>query len=314
MKTENATESITVPRLTDVYQIITDRIVAKLEQGCAPWNQPWKRDAAGNVALPANLVSKKPYRGVNVFLLGASGYASQWWLSYKQAQELGGNVRKGEKGTPCIFWKVEKREGKDEDGKERKTRLILRYYTVFNLEQCEGIAAPASDAPAAESVKFDPIAAAAAIAAGMKNPPALRHNEARAYYRPSTDSVNMPKPELFASPAEYYSVLFHELTHATSHSSRLNRELNGLAAFGSAAYGREELVAEMGAAFLSGHAGILHHTVDNSAAYLENWIKAIKGEPRMVVIAAAQAQKAADYILNQAPASEENDGAKGGAL
>jgi antirestriction protein ArdC len=192
----------------------------------------------------------------------------------------------------AVFWKIYKKEV---DGEEKEIRL-LRYYRVFNVEQCEGIEYPK---PEPRAVDFNPIAEAQAIIDGMPNRPKLTFVGSQAYYRPVTDTVNMPAPESFSSPEEYYSTLFHEHVHSTGHASRLNRfkeEANETVAFGSNKYGKEELTAEMGAAFLCAIAGIVNQTIENSAAYIEGWRKKIKEDRKLVVFAAARAQKAADYI------------------
>jgi antirestriction protein ArdC len=278
----------------DVYQIITDRIVAILEKGTAPWRKPW----AGNGSDPTNLVSKRGYSGINYFMLSASEYTSPHWLTYKQAKDLGGHVRKGEKGTPVIFWKLLDREENGEPVEGAKKIPFLRYYTVFNLEQCEGVEIPASLEP--KTYAHDPIEAAEAVQLAMPNRPVVNIVQSgRAFYSPSKDSVTVPELSQYAKPEEYYSTLFHELTHSTGHESRLNREgITERHHFGSATYSREELVAEMGAAFLCGHCGIENATLENSAAYLQGWIKALNGDKKLAVVAAAQAQKAANYILN----------------
>lgn len=274
-----------------IYQMVTDRLVSLLEQGTAPWRQTW---SGGRASMPRNMRSGKNYRGINQLILGSAGYGSAYWLSYKQAQEKGGQVRKGEKGMPVIFWK--QLEVTDKESGEKKMIPMLRYYTVFNLDQIDGIETP--DAPTVQNPDFHPIREAEKIVHGFHNPPLLIHAEARAYYRPSADTVNMPKPTLFDSEAEYYNTLFHELIHSTGHESRLSRP--GILAsngFGSSTYSKEELVAEMGAAFLSGVAGIEQTTIENSAAYLQSWIKILKGDPKLAIQAASQAQKAADHIL-----------------
>jgi antirestriction protein ArdC len=277
------------PRAT-VYDIITARILAELEKGQVPWRKPWR------TLPPANLISKKPYRGINMFLLALGGYGSQYWLTYRQAQALGGNVRKGENGTKIVFWKFDKYETETADGEaEKHTSAFLRYYTVFNLEQCDGLKALLA-LPAAR-----PIESAEAIVAGMPNPPAFEQ-DFRAAYIPSTDTVMMPSRTAFESQAEYYSTLFHELTHSTGHAKRLAREgFDRPQMFGSESYSREELIAEMGSAMLCGVAGIEQATVANSVAYLKSWIARLKSDSRLVVQAASAAQKAADYIRGESP-------------
>lgn len=276
----------------DVYQVITDRIISLLEAGTIPWHKPW---ATGDGA-PRSLTSGKEYRGINLLLLGCAPFESPWWLTYKQAQERGGNVRRGEKGLPVMYWNWHEYKDKDADGQEVTSRRpFIKYYTVFNVCQCDGVEAPAS--PGSVGKPFDPIAQCEALVAGMPNPPRLVHQEQRAYYRPATDLVNMPRPESFEAAEEYYSTLYHELTHATGHPSRLDRPtIVDIAPFGSANYSREELVAEMGAAMLCGVAGIENRTIDNSAAYLAGWLGRLRGDNRLVVQAAAQAQRAADYV------------------
>ena len=282
----------------DVYQIITDRILAMLDAGVNPWRKPWR---AAAYKPPQNLLSRRPYRGVNVILLGLSPYASPYWMSYRQTLQAGGHVKKGEKASLAVFWKMfDKADSADPTKRERIP--VLRYYNVFNVEQTEGVDYPKPEVP---TFTHDPIAEAERIAAAMPQPPTITNaDERRAFYRQETDTVNVPPLARFEKAAEYYSTLFHELTHATAHPSRLNRKTEGPQAFGSANYGREELIAEMGSAYLCGKAGILDETADNTAAYLDGWRALIKADRRAVVLAAAAAQKAVDYIT-PAPAVEE---------
>ena len=270
---------------SSVYSIVTEQILKQLESGVAPWHRPW------SAQTPKNLVSDRGYRGINVFLLSASGYGSPYWLTYKQATERGGHVRKGEHGTRVIFWKIGTREMEDADGETRESKsIVLRYYTVFNVEQCDGIASP-NAAPAVNAIEE-----CERIVLQMPNPPAMEQ-DGRAWYRPSTDTVGMPSRNAFNSAEEYYSTLFHELTHSTGHTKRVGRDgIEKLNTFGSESYSKEELIAEMGAAMLCGVAGIERKTLSNSAAYLQSWINVLKSDARMVVSAASQAQKAADYI------------------
>lgn len=282
-----------------VYELITNRICDLLEKGVIPWKKPWN----GGEGVPQNLISRKPYRGINVFLLSSLCFESPYFVTFKQAKELGGFVKAGEKACPVIFWKwLEKQDPEGEEINEQGQRVsripLLRYYSVFNVAQTQGI--PSDKIPASGTIThpFDPIQAAQVIVDSMPNKPLILHSEARAYYRPSSDLVNVPKPELFTGNAEYYSTLFHELTHSTGHASRLNRkgvvELN---AFGSHEYSKEELCAEMGAAYLCAESGIVESTLENSAAYIAGWLRKLRGDNKFVVQAAAQAQKAADFIL-----------------
>jgi antirestriction protein ArdC len=283
----------------DAYQVITDRIIAQLERGIVPWQKPWQ----GGEQMPRNLVSRREYRGVNVFLLHAMCFQSPFWLTYKQASELGGHVKKGERACPVVFWKrLSVADMTEPTG--QKNIPFLRYYSVFNVSQCEDIPPDKIPVPNGSQREHCPITEAESIVAAMPKLPEIRFGGGRACYSPSLDCVNMPRPEHFRSGQDFYSVLFHELTHATGHPSRLNRKgISGTegewSAFGSTPYAREELVAEMGAAFLSGHAGIVERTLDNSAAYLQSWLARLKEDRRLIVQAAAAAQKAADFILGK---------------
>lgn len=275
-----------------IYQLVTDRIMEQLAQGVVPWRKPWK----GGSEMPRNLVSGKAYRGVNVFLLHCWG-GSPWWLTYKQAEQLGGQVRKGSKGMPVIFWKMAESKEQTKDG-EPKQIPVLRYYTVFNLEQIDGIDAPQEDAEPTHP--FTPIEAAERIMRSMPNPPPVVYNRSRAFYRPREDMVHLPERKRFEAPEEFYSTAFHELIHSTGHEKRLNRRsLTETDGFGGHEYSKEELVAEFGAAFLCGHASIEAATLANSAAYIGNWLKRLKDNRRWAIQAAGQAQKAADFILGR---------------
>lgn len=285
-----------------IYEMVTERVIDKIkvaiasiekgETGMAPWHRPWHQSG-----IPQNLVSKKGYRGINVFLLSALGYASPFFVTFNQAKTLGGKVKKGEKGCPVVFWKWMELD-KDEDGnKLAKTKKIpfLRYYTVFNVDQCEGFE---EKIPAVETREFNPIAEGDAIISGMPNPPTINHGEARAYYSPSMDTVNLPRHELFNSDSAYYCVAFHELIHSTGHASRLNRnEVMDGNTFGNHDYSIEELVAEMGAVYLCNEIG-LDTMFDNSLAYLKSWLSTFKDDVKLLVTASGRAQKAVDYMLN----------------
>jgi antirestriction protein ArdC len=277
------------------YEIVTEAILKQLESGVAPWRRPWR------TGMPANLVSKKEYRGINVFLLAFQGYGSRYWLTYRQAHDVGGNVKKGEHGSKVVFWKIDEyqKENKETGETEKRKSILLRYYTVFNLEQCDGIKSP-DPQPV-----VSPIESCEAIVKGMPNPPRFEQ-DAQACYRPSVDTVGMPARSAFNSPQGYYSTLFHELTHSTGHPSRLSREgIMNHNPFGSDEYSKEELVAEMGAAMLCGVASIESQTLDNSAAYLQAWINKLQSDSRLIISAASRAQKATDYILARATSEIE---------
>jgi antirestriction protein ArdC len=210
--------------------------------------------------------------------------------------------QKGEKSTLICFYKTEtKRDPDAQDGEissADKTRWILRYYLVFNLEQCDLPEKVLATIPKPETTEHNPIEEAEAIASNYPNPPAIEQNTLAAY-SPSRDTIVMPAKDLFANAEEYYSTLFHEMAHSTGHTTRLAREgIVEMQPFGSAVYSKEELVAEMGSAFLCGHAGISSRVIDNQAAYINGWLGKLRSDTRLVLTAAAQAQRAADHILN----------------
>ena len=226
------------------YDRITDRIIALLEQGTVPWQKPWK----ARTGLPRNFVSQKPYRGINVFLLLAMMYESPLWITFRQVSQLGGSVRKGEKACPVVFWKQLSVE--DKNSGEEKKKYLLRFYHVFNVNQCDGL--KIGTEPVQESVNG--IVKPDEIVANMPQPPAMKHGMTHAYYSPCEDYVGLPLRERFERTESYYATVFHELVHSTGHEKRLKRPtLTESAGFGSNPYCKEELIAEMGAAFL--HAG-----------------------------------------------------------
>ena len=289
-----------------VYEIVTERIIAALEGGVIPWRKEW--DAAGSNRMPVNAHSGKPYRGINVLTLwceqAEKGYASNQWVTFKQALELGGNVRKGEKATPIVFWKFDRK--KDAATGETEEFCWARYYSVFNLAQCDGLKTDAPVLPVAR--EFTPLESAEMVAARyleFANAPRLRHGGPQAFYTVTLDYVQMPDRETFRTSEGYYSTLFHELVHSTRHASRLDRRNENEAAniarqFGSEDYSKEELTAELGAAFLCAESEIANDaTLANSAAYIQGWLKALKNDRQMVITAAQRAQRAADYILDR---------------
>ena len=274
----------------DVYQEVTDRIVAQLEQGVIPWHKPW---IISGKACAISRSTGKPYSLLNQMILGRPGE----YATFSQIQKEGSKIRKGEKAQMVVFWKFIEQE--DEETHEKKQVPFLRYFSVFHIDQCEGLKPKhVQDLPATvrPDEKAENIITDYLQRSGVK----LIHQEGdRAYYRPSADTVTLPLLAQFKELAEYYSTAFHELTHSTGHASRLNR-LTKLACFGSEEYSKEELVAEIGAAALVNHVGL--ETPDsfrNSAAYVQSWLKALQDDKRLIVSASGRAEKAVNLILNQ---------------
>jgi len=279
----------------DVYSIITNRIIEQLEKQIIPWRKPWTEGGH-----PQNLFTKRPYTGMNTWLLGSLGYQQNYFLTWKQLKAVGASVKKGEKGTMVVFWKRIPQE-------EGKVKSILRYYYVFNIAQID-------DLPEVITIPFPPdtvsgISSCDEIIERMPNCPTIKHSKQKAYYDPATDYINMPKQGSFDSLTSYYGTLFHKLIHSTGHQSRLNRkEIVEPNHFGSDPYSIEELTAEIGACYLNSITGIVNKEFDNSVAYIKGWIDQLRNDKRLIVYASGQAQKATDYILNIQPyqKSEEN--------
>ena len=263
-----------------IYQMVNDRIIEQLEKGVIPWRKPW----IGGGAISWN--TQKAYRGINAILLDAGEYAT-----FNQIKAAGGKVKKGAKSQIIVFWKFLEKEI---DGKEEKIPL-LRYYRVFNVEKdVEGLELKQKTA----DFEHDPIEKAEEIFKGYINSPTYSWNNDGAWYKPSQDHINVPPMSKFPKLEEYYSTMFHEMAHSTGHVSRLNRDgIKGIAMFGSEDYSKEELVAEFTASMLCGVAGIENNTIENSASYIKSWLGRLKEDQTLLVKAAGQAQKAADYIL-----------------
>ncbi|MDZ5480035.1 ArdC family protein [Bacillus thuringiensis] len=268
----------------NVYEIVTNKIIEKLEQGTVPWQKPWIN---GSVAV--NWKTQKPYRGINTILLDSGEY-----LTFKQVQEAKGKVKKGAKSEIVVFWKWLEKEDKVSGDVEKIP--MLRYYKVFNINQCEGIESKRKEE---ETFEHNAIEEAENIVKGYINSPSLSWNSGRAFYQPVMDHVNVPPMKDFPKVEGYYSTLFHEFIHSTGHSSRLNRDgiTSATAHFGSEEYSKEELVAEIGASMLNGLSGFVDITFDNSTAYLQSWLRNLKNDKTLIVKAASQAQRAVDYIL-----------------
>ncbi len=292
--------------VNDVYQKITDRIISELEQGVQPWFKPWSGgNMAGKVVLPLRSTGEE-YRGINIISLWmtavSASYSCNYWFTFKQALALGGNVRKGEKGSLVVYANsITKTEQNKEGEDETKTIPFLKGYTVFNGDQCDGL--PVRFYPKAEPL---PVVTAQRIdsaeaffdATGAR----VRYGGNRAYYAPSLDHIQLPPFESFRDAESYTATKAHEFIHWTGHKSRLDRDLSG--SFGTMDYAKEELVAELGSAFLCADLKITPEIREDHAAYIATWLKVLKDDKRLIFRAAAQAQKAADLLHNYQPSAE----------
>lgn len=288
----------------DPYKIVTDTIIAQLEKGIVPWRCPWRKE----VGMPRNFHTGQEYHGINVLLLGWQRFASPYWMTWNQIKIRGGSVRKGEHGSLVVKYGQCKKQDVPDGEEEEKTRYYLRGYKAFNALQIDGIDFPSvpSIAPAPPEKRIE---IAQEIITAMPSPPQIcegRHT--RAMYCRETDTINMPDRGRFANIERFFLTFFHELVHSTGHESRLNRKslIEENEGFGGKVYSEEELVAEMGAAFLGTEADIVLDDHEQSAAYLKNWLDVLadKDHKRWIVRAANQAAKAADFILNRTPVPE----------
>ena len=275
----------------NVYQLVTDRIIAELEKGSIPWEKPWTGVRTGAYSRSTG----KPYSLLNQMLLRKPGE----YLTFKQATEAGGSIRKGEKAQIVVFWKPFEVVEKDKDGKPvKKVIPLLKYYNVFHIDQCENVKprfAPDDLTPADPIAEAETVLSDYSLRSGCR---IIHERQNRAFYRPSTDEIHLPLREQFPKTAEYYSTAFHEATHSTGHEKRLNR-LSKTAHFGSQDYSKEELIAEMGAAILMNELGIeTDGSFRNSAAYIQNWLHVLRDDNKMLVSAAGKAEKAVKLILN----------------
>jgi len=270
---------------TKVHEYVTQRMIEILSKGTVPWRKPW----TGEPIRPTNLSTMKPYNGCNRWLLDPSvnGYTSPYWVTFKQAGTLGGSVKRGEKSSMIVFWKW------IEDKKTLKRFPFLRYTNVWNLEQCEGLQAPAN---VRDVHNHERSTDCESVFANWSNKCLLKEaDQGRCFYTPATDTITMQPLERFESRDAYYSTLFHEMIHATGHKSRLDRLDHG-----KSAYAREELIAEMGAQFLCEHMGINNASlIHNSASYIADWIKHLQNDSNLIVSASSKADKAVNLILNK---------------
>lgn len=290
-KTKDHDASGEVKITRDVYQRVTSEIIAQLEAGHRPWIQPW---SGGD--LQQLRWNGKAYRGINTLLLWAAstskGYRSRYWLTYRQAQEQGGNVRKGEKGSLVVYANHIRKPGQDD---EKNTIWFMRGYTVFNAEQCDGLPDRFTkiEDESAKLAKLDNVnERAEALIERFADK--IGYGGDKAAYIPDLDRVQMPKREAFTSIEGFYNTIFHELVHFSGHESRLNRQLKNR--FGSEAYAAEELIAEMGAAFLAARLGVEPMIREDHAGYLASWLCALREDKRAIFTAAAAAERASEWL------------------
>jgi antirestriction protein ArdC len=272
---------------SDTYEIVTNAIIEGLKSGNVAWKRPW------SVIRPCNPSSGTKYSGLNLLLLSMSTFADPRWMTCNQINKMGGRIKKGEKGTPIVFWKQVSYED-DKTGKAGSYPVLKQFY-VFNVEQTEGL-----DLPPIEELKDNQrIERCEEVVQEMPLVPEIRHGGNRACYSPYGDWVQMPIIESFAKSEAYYATLFHELGHATGHESRLARpEVMQISTLDKEGYSREELVAELTAAFLCQEIGIDNDT-ENTQAYIQGWLKVLNNDPKMVVQAAGLAGKAANFIMGR---------------
>jgi antirestriction protein ArdC len=295
-----------------VYEIVTDKIIAALEKGVVPWKQPWK-----SCSSPVNGFSGRAYRGINTLLLHTSalerGFSSNRWYTYSQVAKKSGKILPQESKEYCVvvYWNwVEKKEN-EENEDQNKQRVVnyplLRYYRVYNHEQTTLPEEPQLPQKEGNQIRWSDVnLACSEMLVGYKDKPYIQQVESSAWYNPEKDLVNIPKKKLFSNPQSFFSVMAHELVHSTGHINRLGRQaVMETANFGSDDYGKEELAAEIGSCFLCSNADIGEMNLENSASYIQSWLEVLRNDKRMIVIAAAQAQKAADYILGINEKQEE---------
>lgn len=277
----------------DIYEHVTNTIIALLEQGTIPWRKPWITSGP-----PRNLLTRHWYTGINHLLLNALPYTQPYYLTFKQVKAVAGLIKPGEKGHLIVFRKTIT-EPDEKEPEQTVKRYVLRYYYVFNVAQCENIPPGLIPSVKAFQKHEDPIQECEWVIEDYKVCPAIRFGGAEAYYDPGKDLINCPLRERFKRLEDFYATLFHEMVHSTGHQSRLNRkEVAENPAFGSDGYSLEELVATLGASYICSFTGIEQGTIENHAAYIQNWLMALKNDKRFIVHASTRAQRAVDYILN----------------
>lgn len=291
----------------DIYTRITDKIIADLKDGTRPWIKPWNAEnALGKISRPLRH-NGEAYNGINIIMLWSAsvekGYAAPTWMTFKQAKELDANVRKGEKGELVVYANTITRTEEDASGEEiDRTIPFMKGYTVFNVEQIEGLPDHYHEL---QEPALDPVARIAHADQYFENLNAdIRHGGNRAYYSVSTDHVQMPPFECFKDPESYYATLAHECTHWTRHPNRLDRSF-GRKRWGDEGYAQEELVAELGAAFLSADLEITPEVRDDHSSYIDSWLDVLSRDKRAIFTAAAHAQRACDHLHGLQPTKDQ---------
>lgn len=287
----------------DIFERVTQQIISAIEAGAGSYRMPWNT-AGGIISSPINATSRKPYRGINVLILWATaqekGFTSGTWATYKQWQELGAQVKKGERSAHVVFWKFFDVDGEGDSAESAHTSRripMARDYFVFNADQVDGYKAPEEKEPThAERIEY-----AEKFFASLQID--LRPGGNRAYYNGASDTVHMPDFNQFKSPTGYYSVLSHETTHWSGAKHRLNRDMTGR--FGTAAYAMEELAAELGAAFLCGELAIPSDPRTDHAPYVASWLSTLRNDKRAIFTAAGKAQEAVDWMAKRAKEPEK---------
>lgn len=295
-------------KLRDTYQEVTDSVIAQLEKGIVPWQKTWKQGSDSGF-FPTNYLSKKAYRGFNVFWLNMftdiNGFKTNRYMTFKQALQAGGKIKKGSKGTQITYWaQIERKPGEDEDGEviPGKKFMVPKIYTVFNVDQTEGIAI--NEITPINRTIVEKLEICEYLVYHMKDRPMIHIRGDEPCYNISKDIIEMPEINIFNGSEYYYQTLFHELAHSTGHEKRLNRKGVASRDHSVIEYANEELVAELTAAFLSAYANIGDVVIENSAAYIGSWLERLKNDKKLILTAAARAQRATDYILGINPMDE----------
>lgn len=297
----NSTPETQQKKYVDVFALVTDRICTLLEQNIVPWRKSWT-----SAGIPTNLITKRPYSGINLLLLNSLNYEHNLFITFKQLKTIGASVLKGEKSTPVIFTKMNEKEVEKNGEKTIEKKPMLRYYNVFNINQLRDV--PPEFMSKAQGAANTEILECMNVIEGMPNKPKIEHKKQEAFYVPAKDIINMPRLKTFKASEEYFTTLFHELIHATGHTSRLNRdEVMRSDGFGNDKYALEELVAELGACYLRSLCGLDINDMSQNASYIKGWLEVLKGDKRFIIKAASKAQQGVNYVINPVTEDIEED-------